>query len=264
MHESDQGEGPVSDEGYDAVFAAIAHSETLRAIFREVYGADYPEEAEPFSFVTLTDLRRIAHELSVGPGERFVDLACGSGGPGVWVASRTGAGLIGIDFSPVAIAQARKRAQDDEVSEFRVADAANTGLPPAAVDAVMSIDAFLFFPDKERAAAEIARILCPGGRLVLTTWDCDITPEDMPPQLADHHDLLRHAGLDVEIYEETPNWRARQLAVYTGWLVAEETLVAELGKEVAAELIAEARAWPSIADHSRRVLITARRTREHT
>ena len=147
------------------------------------------------------------------------------------------------------------------MSEFRAADAANTGLPSAAVDAVMSIDAF---PDKERAAPEIARILRPGGRLVFTTWDFDITPEGWPPQLAQHHDLLRHAGLDVEIYEETPDWRARQLAVYTGWLAAEETLVAELGQEVTADLIAEAREFPPIADHSRRVLIAARRTGEHT
>jgi ubiquinone/menaquinone biosynthesis C-methylase UbiE len=264
MHESDEGEGLASAESFDAVFAAVAHSQTLRAISRDVYGADYPEEADPFSFVTLTDLRRIAHELSIGQGQRFADVACGSGGPGIWVARCTGAALIGIDSSTVAIAQARARAHDGEVSEFRVADAANTGLPPAAVDAVMSIDAFWLFPDKECAAAEIARILRPGGRLVFTTWDFDVTLEDMPPQLAQHHDLLRRAGLDVEIYEETPDWRARQLAVYTGWLAAEETLVAELGQEVTADLIAEAREFPPIADHSRRVLIAARRTGEHT
>jgi SAM-dependent methyltransferase len=256
----DEAEDPVElapAESFDAAYGAVEHSRTLRAIWSAAYGADYPHEADPFSFVTQTDLQTIAGELRVGPGQRFADLACGRGGPGAWVAHRTGAKLIGIDFSPVAIAQARERSGDSGASEFIVAEAANTGLSSAAVDAVMSIDAFWLFDAKEHVAAEIARILRPEGRLVFTTWECHFTPQGWPPQLAHHDDLLQRAGFDIEIYEETPDWRARQLAVYAGILAAEPELAAEIGLEATAGLVAEAHEFPSVLAHSRRVLIVA-------
>ena len=97
-------------EGFDGVFAALAQSPTIRRIWREAYGDEYPEEAQPFGFITLSLLQRIAQEVHVGPGQTLADLACGSGGPGLWVARATGARLVGIDYSSVAVQQARQRA----------------------------------------------------------------------------------------------------------------------------------------------------------
>lgn len=73
-------------ESFNVLFAAVPRSPTLRHIWHVGYGPDYSEEADPFSFVTLTDLRRIAREVGVGPGQILVDLACGRGGPGLWIA----------------------------------------------------------------------------------------------------------------------------------------------------------------------------------
>src|SRR5215472_12692922 len=91
---------------FDAIFAGIAESETLSAIWREVYREDYPRDATPFSFVTIPELRWLATALNVDKGRSLVDLACGRGGPGLWVAKEVGAALIGIDASVVAIAAA--------------------------------------------------------------------------------------------------------------------------------------------------------------
>ena len=82
-------------------------------IWREAYGDGYPAEAEPHSFVTKTDLARIVDLLAIGSGNTLIDLGCGRGGPGLWLARATGADLIGIDLSPNAIAQAKQR-----VAEF--------------------------------------------------------------------------------------------------------------------------------------------------
>src|SRR5665648_722041 len=82
-------------------------SESYRDIFREVYGDDYPEELNPDSFVTMTDLRTIAKNLKIGPGKSFIDLGCGRGGPGLWITRETGANYIGIDLSENAIKQAQ-------------------------------------------------------------------------------------------------------------------------------------------------------------
>ncbi len=244
-------------EGFDAVYSALQHSPTWRRIGREAYGDDYPEEADPFSTVTLTDLRRIAHELRVGPGQTFADIACGHGGPGLWVTRETGARLVGIDISQVAIEQARRRAEAFGLAgraAFIVGDAAATSFSSASLTSVMSVDAFWLFPDKPSAAAEIARILQPGGRLVFTTWDCTITPPGWQPQLADHHALLQQAGFVVETYEETPDWERRQRAFYDAFDAARTELVAEMG-DLAHGLFSD----PSYIIYRKRILVVARK-----
>ena len=249
-------------DGFNVVFAAIPRSPTLRHIWRAVYGSDYPEGADPFSFVTLTDLRRIAAELRIGVQETMVDLACGRGGPGLWIANLTGASLVGVDFSEVAIEQAEQRAVQLGLSgraRFLVRDAVATGLPDASLDGAMSIDSFWLFADKLQVATEVARILRSGRRFVVTTWEFETSPPGWPPQLTQHRDLLYEAGFVVEVDDETVDWKTRQLAVYAEILAAQAILTAELGEAAAAQMITEARDVPALLEHSRRVLVVARR-----
>lgn len=86
-------------------------SESFRDIFREVYGKEYPEEANPDGFVSNTDLQNIVDHLNVGPGDRIIDLGCGRGGPGLWIARKTEAIYLGIDLSESAVNQAIERAK---------------------------------------------------------------------------------------------------------------------------------------------------------
>ncbi|KZB83350.1 class I SAM-dependent methyltransferase [Amycolatopsis regifaucium] len=219
---------------FTATFGAPA-SAVSAEIWAEVYGDDYPAELDTYSFVTRTDLHRIATEARLEPGGRLADIGCGRGGPGLWVAARTYATLTGVDIAETALASARRRAEamDVEAAEFHVGSFADTGLDDASFDAVMSVDALLFAPDKQRACAEFARILAPGGRLLVTTWDFDGQPENRPPQVPDHRPLLESAGFEVLSYEETPDWRARQQRT------------AELSLERVADLAAESGADPA-------------------
>ena len=148
-------------ELFNTGFAGWSKSPTMRHIWRKVYGEDYPEDVDPFSFVTLTDLRRITRELRVGPGQTFADLACGRGGPGLWVARESGAALVGIDFSRVAVEHAIQRIGVFGLSgraRFQVGDFTATGLPAVALDGAMSVDALWLVPDKAAAVREVAPI----------------------------------------------------------------------------------------------------------
>jgi ubiquinone/menaquinone biosynthesis C-methylase UbiE len=89
---------------------ATAASPTQERIWRDVFGDEYPEGVDPYSFVTRTELGRFATELRVGPGDTLLDLGCGRGGAGLWVAPATGANLIGIDIAESALVAARARA----------------------------------------------------------------------------------------------------------------------------------------------------------
>jgi len=90
-----------------------AEEPTLRRLWREhASGADFPDEFANISFVTIPQLKLIASELRVGPGKTLVDLGCGMAGPALWVARETGARLVGVDFSAVAVGLATSRAAD--------------------------------------------------------------------------------------------------------------------------------------------------------
>lgn len=253
---------------FDASYTRQTNRETRRQVWREVYGDDYAEDADPYSFVSRTELARFAEELRVGPGELLLDLGCGRGGPGLVVAVRTGARLLGLDISEVALAEARRAADgipgaDGDRAVFRRGEFAETGLPDGAAHAVLSVDAFTFAPDKQRALAEIHRSLAPGGRFVFTSWDYHRTPEDRPPQVPDHRPLLAEAGFQVLAYEETHEWRQRIEAVSRGLIARRDELAAEEGPEAADAVVASLRHQVAHQNPlmSRRFLAVAERPR---
>jgi SAM-dependent methyltransferase len=166
--------------GFDEGFAAIAASPGMRKVWQAV-DPDLPPEIEPFSFVSVALLGHVAHALALSPGQTLVDLGCGRGGPGLWLAESQGVFLIGVDFSAVAVQQASDRVALFGLADsarFVVGDLAATGLPAATADAVVSIDALHMAPDLAAAGREVLRILRPGHRLVLTGWQ-PRTPDDV-------------------------------------------------------------------------------------
>ena len=202
----------MSDRDWQATFNETFSqpvSAVQERIWRQVFGAEYPEDLDIFSLVTVSELARISDEVQLGAGDRLLDMACGRGGPGIWVAAHTGARLVGIDIAASAVAAADARAEAARLSSatFQTGTFDDSGLPAASVDAAMSVDALLFAPDKAAALGELARVLRPGGRLVVTTWDYHTQPRGRPPQIADHRPLLDDAGFETLAYEETRQWR---------------------------------------------------------
>jgi len=246
---------------FDAIFARIAESETLSAIWRDVYREDYPRDATPFSFVTIPELRWLATALNLDEGRSLVDLACGRGGPGLWVAKATGAALIGIDSSVVAIEAATATAQRASApAAFVVADAAATGLRAESVDAVMSIDALQLMPRRTAVLDEVGRVLRPEGRFAFTTW-LSRGGNGAPPFPVDYQPLLTAAGFVVEACHEPPDWQDRELAVFAGIRENVVRLRAELGEDVASMLLAEAEKMPDAYPLIKRVNVLAMKTR---
>ncbi|MFC4081333.1 class I SAM-dependent methyltransferase [Amycolatopsis samaneae] len=199
-----------------------------------MFGDEYPAGLDVYSYVTKTDLRRFTAETQASPSDRIADIGCGRGGPGLWVSAQRNSSLIGIDIAETALESARQRAETlgrADRAEFRLGSFAETGLPAASVQAVMSVDALLFAPDKAAACAELARILVPGGRLVATTWDFHGQPVNRPPQVSDHRPLLEAAGFTVLAYDETEAWRERQLRINELMLQEVDALAAESGED---------------------------------
>jgi hypothetical protein len=100
----------LSPEAFDEVYAQISAAAQANKLFDQVLGP-FPPGVEPFSLVPRRGLDRVLAELRLGRGDHLVDLCCGRGGIGLWFASVSGARLTGVDFSPGAIAGARRRAE---------------------------------------------------------------------------------------------------------------------------------------------------------
>jgi SAM-dependent methyltransferase len=252
--------------GYDAVYSALPRSETFNRLWRSnAYHEEFPAEFAHIGFLTLGEAQRLLALLAPGPGDVVVDVACGTGGPGLWTAQQTGASLIGVDPSPAGLAAARHRAARtglDGRSRFEQGSFEHTQLPGSSADVVMSIEAFQYAPDKRAGLREFARILRPGGRLGLVCFEADPGKTAGFPILGvdpvgDYRPLLHAAGFDVVAYEETPGWAERVEAAFSAIAGAADVLAAEMGEQASASAVAEAMITLEIRPYPRRILAVA-------
>ena len=253
---------PSLAERLDVLYAQFTRSPTYRRVYRQVYGDEYPEEAEAFGAATRSDLQRIVEVVGVGPGQVLLDLGCGAGGPGLLVAQRTGVRLVGMDLSAVAIRQATVRAASWGLgarAAFLVGDFCASGLASAGFDGAMSVDVLWMTPDKRAALREIARLLRPAARFVCTTWEFAESPPN-EPQVADYRPLLHAAGFVVEQYVEDRSFPSYFRALSAAFHAARDDLGTDMGEAFADDFIAGFAERAALLPGWRRIFIVARRS----
>ncbi|MBA2615890.1 MAG: methyltransferase domain-containing protein [Actinobacteria bacterium] len=120
---------------------------------------------------TIADIHELVVErLAPESGERWLDLACGTGAAAERAAA-AGARVTGLDLAPGLIETAKERAAELGLEiEYLVGDAEQLALDDASFDKVSSTCGIMFAPDHEAAAGELARVTAPGGRIALANW----------------------------------------------------------------------------------------------
>lgn len=126
---------------------------------------------------TMAFLRPMGDEiiaaLQPSKAAKVLDIATGTGEPGLSIASiYPNSKVIGTDLAEgmLAIAEARARASHLTNYSTQVADASALPFPDASFDAISCRMGFMFFPEMQLAAKEIARVLRPGGRFSTSVW----------------------------------------------------------------------------------------------
>ncbi len=106
-------------------------------------------------------------------GWRVLDVATGSGNAAL-AAARRGCEVVGVDYVPALLDRGRLRARAEHLDvEFVEGDAEKLPFADASFDAVISVYGVMFTPHQRRAAAELARVCRPGGRIALASWTPD-------------------------------------------------------------------------------------------
>jgi len=176
--------------------------------------------------------------LGLGPGQRLLDVAAGTGALTLQ-AAEAGMNVLAVDFAPGMVRLLRQRLAgaglDARVEQM---DGQALGFDGASFDAACSMFGLIFFPDLDAGARELRRVVHPGGQVLIAAWDRsgfplpmaveralqavipDLTrPAEPPPALrvadpGSMEALLARAGLrEVTVLEVTHDWVIPEPAV---------------------------------------------------
>jgi SAM-dependent methyltransferase len=113
---------------------------------------------------------QLIEELHVAPGDRFLDVATGTGEVAAR-AARAGAEVTAIDVTQPMLEKARRRTQEEGLEvRFDLGDVEYLPYEDACFDVVASNFGLIFAPDHANVASELARVSCQGARLGFTAW----------------------------------------------------------------------------------------------
>lgn len=207
----------------------------------------------------------VVETAGLAPGQRVLDVACGTGVVARVAAERLGeqVSVVGLDLNEAMLAVARRLRPD---LEWRQGDAAQLPFPDGAFDVVLCQSGLMFFPDPVAALREMARVVTPTGTVAVQVWDrldaqpayrpfTDVAARHAGPEAVDllgtyfvHGDLdhlarlFAAAGLDVsEIRTETSVMRFSSIDEFVNVEVGSTPLVERLSDDVLGRILEESR-----------------------
>jgi len=197
-----------SDTGityYDTNYGNF-QTELYSEIRREAFGGDIGQN----SWMTASEQDMFLDWLHLSTGKKLLDVACGSGGPALRIATKTGCSLVGIDLHEQAISTAKSLAAQRHLkndAEFRIVNASEPlPFPDSHFDSITCVDAINHIPNRPSVIVQWARLLKPGGRLLFTnpvTVMGPLTSEEIAERSSAGFMLFVPEGYDKEVIAQS-------------------------------------------------------------
>jgi SAM-dependent methyltransferase len=119
---------------------------------------------------TAPEAERFVARLGLKPGQRVLDVACGSGNLSI-PAAKLGCQVVGVDIATNLVEQAIARAKKEGVqADFVEGDAEALQFPDSSFDVVMTMFGAMFAPRPDVTARELVRVCRPGGLIAMANW----------------------------------------------------------------------------------------------
>ena len=163
----------MSESGYDPAEHYDRVTEAWRLLLGdELHYGVFDSGDEPLAVATAELTGRMIAAAQLSAGLRVLDVGCGSGAPACRLAVEFGVQVVGITTSEVGVRAATARAEAAGIRQasFEQRDGTDNGFPDACFDRLWVLESAHLMRARERLIAECARVLRPGGRLVL----CDL------------------------------------------------------------------------------------------
>lgn len=212
---------------------------------------DAPDAPLAVAQENYTDL--LIARTAVGPGKKVLDVGCGFGRPAVKLAEKTGCEVVGITISQEQVLEANRYAQERGLEKqvvFQYMDAMSLAFDADSFDAVWAFECLFHMPDRSEVLRQIARVLRPGGRLILTDSYGKVPFTTIEMKLMhdgfqvnsyitpnEYETLLNSLGLEVkELRDISENARNSYTAIMAATLQQETALRSIYGEEFLAQM----------------------------
>lgn len=209
----------MNERPIPSIDTVSGHYDRLDRFYRELWGEHihhglWTKPALTAHQAVRQLVRRVAEHAGLTDGHRVCDVGCGYGAPARLWSREYGADVLGFTVSEAQYAYANAQTSDGKTPEYRLQDFLDNDLPDNAFDAVVAIESLTHIRDQPAVLREAARLLRPGGRLVVCVWLADGAPSPWHqrwlltpiieegrlsglPTVTDIHRWTRKTGLNV-------------------------------------------------------------------
>jgi ubiquinone/menaquinone biosynthesis C-methylase UbiE len=238
----------VSSSIYNSVYARKVRSNFLEKIDAEIVADDEIYALRCNGFLAKGDLNRyknflLKHICFEGNthGNILLDIGCGFGGLGKWLSKELNLYLIGVDFSEVAIQEAKANVSHAEINRFRfqVSSFYETSLEEESIAAAISLDSLYLATNPLNALKEISRVLKSNAPLIFTVYL--ESPKNNQNKFSidyiDWKSILQSTGFSVLHYVDiTECWRIQMRKKHENRWSKQQRIREEFGAFAEAEL----------------------------
>lgn len=190
---------------YNEYFKRAYESQTHARFCEAVYGRDLCQHG----MMDVEEMEFLASLLK--PGEKILEIGCSNGRITEYLAQKSGCSILGIDYSDVAIIQARQRTQSKaERLTFQCVDLIADTIPGEGYDTIIAVDCIYFMGDYGDTIKKLHGKLKPGGRMIVSaiqTKEKEDAEDILQPGYTRLAQVLKTLSLTYQQYDFTANVR---------------------------------------------------------